>query len=111
VPICSSKTKENIHSIADLEIVTPIHILGFDDHCKRYMAELDLEHEVKSTRLMVDKFVAACELVANNLGRAVVIERFELRVASAGQNISIVGDRMPLAQSHYLVKKDTTKER
>jgi LysR family glycine cleavage system transcriptional activator len=41
----------------------------------------------------------------------VVIERFVLRAERAGLNISIVGDRMPLGQSHYLVKKDTTKER
>jgi len=111
VPICSLKTKENIHSIADLEKINPIHILGFDDHLTRYMAKFDLKHEVKSTRLIVDTSVAACELVANDLGRAVVIERFALRALSSGQNISIVGDRVPLGQSHYLVKKDVRKEK
>jgi LysR family glycine cleavage system transcriptional activator len=111
VPICSLKTKENIHSIADLEKINPIHILGFDDHWTRYMAEFDLKHEVKSTRLIVDTSVAACELVANDLGRAVVIERFALRALGSGQNISIVGDRVPLGQSHYLVKKDVRKEK
>jgi len=111
VPICSLKTKENIHSIADLEKINPIHILGFDDHWTRYMAKFDLKHEVKSTRLIVDTSVAACELVANDLGRAVVIERFALRALSSGQNISIVGDRVPLGQSHYLVKKDVRKEK
>ena len=111
VPICSLKTKENIHSIADLEKINPIHILGFDDQWTRYMAEFDLKHEVKSTRLIVDTSVAACELVANDLGRAVVIERFALRALGSGQNISIVGDRVPLGQSHYLVKKDVRKEK
>mgnify|MGYP003869489991 FL=1 len=85
--------------------------MGFDDHWTRYMAEFDLKHEVKSTRLIVDTSVAACELVANDLGRAVVIERFALRALSSGQNISIVGDRVPLGQSHYLVKKDVRKEK
>ena len=111
VPICSLETKENINSIADLEKINPIHILGFDDHWTRYMSEFDLQHEVKSTRLIVDTSVAACELVANNLGRAVVIERFALRAVSSGQNISIVGDRVSLGQSHYLVKKDVIKEK
>ena len=111
VPICSLKTKENIYSIADLEKINPIHILGFDDHWTRYMAKFDLKHEVKSTRLIVDTSVAACELVANDLGRAVVIERFALRALGSGQNISIVGDRVPLGQSHYLVKKDVRKEK
>lgn len=111
VPICSSEIAENINSIADLEQVTPIHILGFDDHWTRYMAEFGLQHEVKLTRLMVDTSVAACELVANNLGRAIVIERFAISAMSTGQNINITGDRIPLKQSHYLVKKDVTKER
>ena len=111
VPICSSEIAENINSIADLEQVTPIHILGFDDHWTRYMAEFGLQHEVKLTRLMVDTSVAACELVANNLGRAIVIERFAISAISTGQNINITGDRIPLKQSHYLVKKDVTKER
>jgi len=111
VPICSSEIAENINSIADLEMVTPIHILGFDDHWTRYMAEFGLQHEVKLTRLMVDTSVAACELVANNLGRAIVIERFAICALSTGQNINITGDRIPLKQSHYLVKKDVTKER
>ena len=111
VPICSSEIAENINSIADLEMVTPIHILGFDDHWTRYMAEFGLQHEVKLTRLMVDTSVAACELVANNLGRAVVIERFALSAVRTGQNINIAGDRIPLGQSHYLIKKDVTKER
>tara|TARA_B110000003_G_C16620144_1_gene522827 strand:+ start:1082 stop:1960 length:879 start_codon:yes stop_codon:yes gene_type:complete len=111
VPICSSEIAENINSIADLEMVTPIHILGFDDHWTRYMAEFGLQHEVKLTRLMVDTSVAACELVANNLGRAIVIERFAISALSTGQNINITGDRIPLKQSHYLVKKDVTKER
>ena len=92
-------------------MVTPIHILGFDDHWTRYMAEFGLQHEVKLTRLMVDTSVAACELVANNLGRAIVIERFAISAMSTGQNINITGDRIPLKQSHYLVKKDVTKER
>ena len=111
VPICSSEIAEDINSIADLEQVTPIHILGFDDHWTRYMAEFGLQHEVKLTRLMVDTSVAACELVANNLGRAIVIERFAISAMSTGQNINITGDRIPLKQSHYLVKKDVTKER
>ena len=111
VPICSSEIAENINSIADLEQVTPIHILGFDDHWTRYMTEFGLQHEVKLTRLMVDTSVAACELVANNLGRAIVIERFAISAMSTGQNINITGDRIPLKQSHYLVKKDVTKER
>ncbi len=111
VPICSSEIAENINSIADLETVTPIHILGFDDHWTRYMAEFGLQHEVKLTRLLVDTSVAACELVANNIGRAIVIERFAISAIGTGQKINITGDRIPLKQSHYLVKKDVTKER
>ncbi len=110
VPICGPSTSKDIRSIDDLARINPIHILGFDDHWSRYMANFGLQHDVKSTRLMVDTSVAACELVASDLGRAVVIERFARNAIEAGQHISIVGDRMPLGQSHYLIRKDTTKE-
>ena len=74
------------------------------------MAGFGFEHDVKSTRLMVDTSVAACELVASNLGRAVIIDLFAQNTIHKRQRIRIVGDRMPLGQSHYLIRKDTTKE-
>ncbi len=110
VPVCGAGMLDDISSVEDLAKVNPIHILGFDDHWSRYMAEYDLKHDVHSTRLLVDTSVAACEMVAANLGCAVVIERFAKRTIQSGSPISIVGDRVALGQSHYLVERDLSSE-
>lgn len=110
VPVCGLNTSNSIQCIGDLAKTNPIHILGFDDHWARYMAASGLQHDVKSTRLMVDTSVAACELVASDLGCAVVIERFALNTIRTGHRIKIVGDRVPLGQSHYLSSKGSSKE-
>ena len=110
VPICGLEMTEIIKSPEDLTGTNPIHILGFDDHWSRYMAAHDLKHDVRSTRLLVDTSVAACEMVASNLGCAVVIERFAKRAIQSGSKITIVGDRVALGQSHFLVKRNSSRE-
>lgn len=109
VPVCGTKTAKGITSVDDLLETNPIHILGFDDHWSRYLAAFDLPHEVNATRLMVDTSVAACELVASDLGAAVVIERFAMNAIETGRPIEIVGERVSLGQSHFLVETDSAK--
>ena len=103
VPICGPKTSKTIHSENDLIEIQPIHILGYDDHWSRCLAQFGLKHDVRSTRLQVDTFTAACELVASELGGAIVLERFATNAIETGRPIKIVGERVPLKQSHYLV--------
>ena len=110
VPVCGANSSDNIRSTSDLISTNPIHILGFDDHWSRYMAAFDLAHDVTSTRLMVDTSVAACEVAASDLGCAVVIERFAKNAVQRGQRIKIVGEPVPLGQSHYLAMKEPAKE-
>ncbi|WP_282608859.1 LysR family transcriptional regulator [Pelagibius sp. Alg239-R121] len=110
VPICSVSAAKAIQSVEDLSKTNPIHILGFDDHWSRYMAAFGLQHDVNATRLMVDTSVAACELVAADLGSAVVIERFAMNAIEAGRPVALVGDRIPLGQSHYLVERGGAKK-
>ncbi|MFT5657162.1 MAG: LysR family glycine cleavage system transcriptional activator [Gammaproteobacteria bacterium] len=110
VPICGTGSSEKIESATDLTRVKPIHILGFDDHWSRYLAEFGLQHDVGSTRLQVDTFVAACEFVACNLGVAVVLERFATQAIETGRAIKYVGKPVPLAQSHYLAENKSAKE-
>ena len=102
VPISGTETAKKIHTVEDLAEVMPVHILGFDDHWSRYMAAAGLQHDVKATRMIVDTSVAACELVASNMGCAMVIERFAQSAINSGQRIQIVGKPVPLGQSHYL---------
>ena len=110
VPICGLNTSKTIKSVDDLTKTQAIHILGFDDHWSRYMAAFRREHDVRSIRLQVDTFVAACELVACELGSAVVLERFAKNAIETGRPVTCVGDSVPLKQSHYLVSSDAAKE-
>ncbi len=106
VPICGPKTSQGIDSVNDLGNIQPIHILGYDDHWSRYLARFGLQHDVRCTRLQVDTFTAACELVACELGGAIVLERFATNAIKTGRLIKIVGERVPLKQSHYLVNAE-----
>ena len=110
VPICGPGSFDSIKSVDDLTRVNPIHILGFDDHWSRYLAEFGLQYDIRSTRLQVDNFVAACEFVACDLGCAVVLERFATIAIETGRQIKCVGERVPLQQSLYLVAKESGAE-
>jgi LysR family glycine cleavage system transcriptional activator len=110
VPICGDITAPSIKSVGDLTKLNPIHILGFDDHWSRYMAAFDLRHDVTSTQLMVDTSVAACELAASDLGCAVIIERFAKNAVEKDRKVMIVGEAVPLGQSHYIADQKRAKE-
>ncbi len=110
VPVCGLDLEQDVNSIEDLTAVYPIHILGYDDHWSRYLSAHGMTHDVRSTRLLVDTSVAACEMAACNLGCAIVIERFAERTIQSGSPIKIVGDRVALGQSHYLIEGKSSKE-
>lgn len=110
VPVFGMENSSEVRSVYDLAMYNPIHILGFDDHWSRYMKSFGLTHDVKSTRLMVDTSVAACEMVASGLGCAVVLKRFADDAISKGQSIEIVGDPVPLYQSHFLLQRNPATE-
>lgn len=110
VPIVGTGITQSIESAEDLTQLSPIHILGFDDHWSRYLGAFNLQHNVRSTRLQVDTFIAACEFVSCNLGCAVVLERFAKHAIDMGRPIRYAGSRVPLGQSHYLVENTSTKE-
>lgn len=113
VPICGAETGKKISSIIDLCKLEPIHIVGYDDHWSRYMNHFELLSKVstsENTRLQVDTSVLACELVASGIGSAVLIERFARSSIKSGRAIRIVGEPIPLHQSHFLVKTETADE-
>ncbi len=110
VPICGLNTAAKVKSVTDLRHVNSIHILGFDDHWARYMAAFDHEYDVDASRLIVDTSVAACEMVASDLGCAVIIERFAKNAIQTGRPVTLVGNPVPLGQSHYLVDKKASTE-
>lgn len=113
VPICGHQNNKKISTIGDLQNLEPIHIVGFDDHWSRYMSYFDLQSNAtanESIGLQVDTSVLACELVASGIGCAVLIERFARRAIETGKQIHIVGDPIPLHQSHFLINTVAANE-
>jgi LysR family glycine cleavage system transcriptional activator len=105
VPICGQETATKIKTIADLNTINPIHIQGFDDHWRRYLAAFDLPHKIKTAPLVVDTSVAACELAAAENGCAIMIERFAIQALQSGRPIKIIGPPVSLGQSHFISRK------
>ena len=104
VPVCGVKSAGAISHPRDLLRQEPIHILGFDDHWARYLSAYALVPEPSATRLMSDTSVAAIEMVAAELGCAMVIERFARQATESRKSVRIVGDAVALGQSHYLAR-------
>ena len=113
VPVCGLETSHNISSINDLRNLEPVHITGFDNHWSHYMRYFDSTFNTDSDNsgwLQVDTSVLACELIAADKGCAVLIERFAKRLIETGKPIRIVGEPVPLHQSHFLVETEATIE-
>jgi LysR family glycine cleavage system transcriptional activator len=111
VPICGLNEARSVKAPQDLVLQRPIHILGFDDHWARYLSAYGLTPDMSSMRLMSDTSVAATEMVAAELGCAMVIERFARQAVGSGRSIRIVGDPVELGQSHYLARTEPPANR
>ena len=83
-----------------------IHVLGFDDHWARYLSANGLPTDKISPRIVVDTSVAACELVASEIGCAIMFERFAQQAIDVGRPIKIVGDPVANGQSHYVIQRN-----
>ncbi len=102
VPVCGPQLAAQIQGPADLLACPSVNILGYEDHWDHYLSPFQLHQDSRQVHLQVDTFVAAAELVANNLGCAVVLERFARGAIDSGQPLSIVGDPVAISQRHYL---------
>ncbi|WP_271272679.1 LysR family transcriptional regulator [Aliamphritea hakodatensis] len=102
VPVCGHQMAGQINGPADLLNCPSVHILGYEDHWDHYLSPFQLHQDSRQVHLQVDTFVAAAELVANNLGCAVVLERFARGAIDSGRPLSIVGDPVAITQRHYL---------
>ena len=110
LPICGATSAESVRTPYDLLRHRPIHILGFDDHWTRYLTAFGLSYDVSSVRLTVDTSVAATEMVAADLGCAIVLERFAKQTVQTGRAIRIAGDPVVLGQSYYMSQGETHKK-
>ena len=109
VAISGSLMAKDIHSEEDLLQCQSIQITGFEDHWDHYLSHFNLRQGISAVNLQVDTSVAAGELVACNLGCAVVLERFALGFIESGRDVVLSGQAVPLNQSHYFSTADAIK--
>ncbi|WP_261843319.1 LysR family transcriptional regulator [Aliamphritea ceti] len=109
VSISGLQVAKGIHSEADLLQCQLVQITGFEDHWDHYLSHFNLRQDTSAVNLQVDTSVAACELVACNLGCAVVLERFALGAIESGREVLLSGQAVPLNQSHYFSASETMK--
>ncbi|WP_108816850.1 LysR family transcriptional regulator [Loktanella sp. Alg231-35] len=109
VPIACSKNGATTLSGKELLQGPQIQILGFQDMWLRYLAALDVEYATASSPVAVDTTIAAVDVVAAGGGYAVVLERFAKSAIDTGRTIAIVGDRIPIEESHFIVRGQKSK--
>lgn len=109
VPIASSQKAADMLS-ADALLQEPhVQILGFQDMWPTYLSAFDVEYSTEASSVAVDTTIAAVDIIAAGGGYAVVLERFAQTAIATGRSIAIVGDAVPIEQSHYLVGSGEAK--
>ena len=102
VAVCADSAAEQLQTPADLLTMPSVQLIGYEDHWDHYLSHHQLRQADTQAHLQVDTFVAAAELVVNNLGCAVVLERFAKGAVDSGRALRIIAEPVPLRQSHYL---------
>ncbi|WP_343211616.1 LysR family transcriptional regulator (plasmid) [Aliisedimentitalea scapharcae] len=103
VPISSRTTGSKTLSVQTLQQGSLVAILGFEDMWHRYLTAFGLQPTDDTPPYAVDTTVAAVDIVAAGGGHALVLERFAASAIAAGRSISIVGDPVPIEQSHFIL--------
>ena len=78
-------------------------MLGFENMWGTYLSGMGLPAGQGTSPYAVDTTVAAVDIVAAGGAYAIILERFARTAIDAGQTIAIVGDAVPIEQSHYLI--------
>ena len=75
----------------------------------RYLSAFNVDYSAASAFVAVDTTIAAIDIIAAGGGHAVVLERFANTAIETGRSIAIIGDAVPIEQSHYLVRGKLSK--
>ncbi|UUV08225.1 LysR family transcriptional regulator [Ruegeria sp. YS9] len=103
VPVAARSRERKWPSTEELLVKPQIQILGFQDMWHRYFSAFGTEYSPAASAFTVDTTIAAVDIVAEGGGYAVILERFARTAIEAGRSIAIVGDAIPIEQSHFLV--------
>ncbi|NOD30163.1 LysR family transcriptional regulator [Ruegeria sp. HKCCD6228] len=103
VPVAAGSRDRKWPSTEELLVKPQIQILGFQDMWHRYFSAFGTEYSPAASCFTVDTTIAAVDIVAEGGGYAVILERFARTAIKAGRSIAIVGNPIPIEQSHFLV--------
>ncbi|WP_120633751.1 LysR family transcriptional regulator [Ruegeria sp. EL01] len=109
VPIAPKDSNLRILRPEELHQEPLIHILGFQHMWHRYFSTIGVEPAETVSPFIVDTTIAAVDIVAAGGGYAVVVERFAKTALEAGRNVKIVGQAVPIEQSHFLIEGQSSK--
>lgn len=99
VAICGPQTAQKVQHFEQLLALPKVDISGYQAHWQHYLGQLRCVSEAPA-QYQVDTFAAAAELVASDLGWAVVIERFANSSIAAGRPLVRCGPSIAHLQSH-----------
>lgn len=102
VPICASRLRDSINKPEDLLKAPLIHILGHEDNWARYFEANGIKPDSSNKRYQVDTTVAALALAQTGAGHATIFTRFANNAIRQGIPVSIAGEPIPFAHSHFL---------
>ena len=103
VPITAKSNDQLNISTLDLLQGPQVQILGFQDMWQRYLSTFDVPYSTATSFITVDTTIAAVDIVAAGGGCAVVLDRFAKTAIETRRSVKIVGDAVPIQQSHFLV--------
>lgn len=103
VPIAASSFGAGQTTIDALKQGPMVQILGYEDMSQLYLDALGVTLSDQARPFLVDTTIAAIEIVAAGGGYTVVLERFADHAVKFGHPITIVGEPIPIDQSHYLI--------
>lgn len=96
-------------STEDLQQQPLIHILGFQQMWERYFSTTGVQQTQHASTFVVDTTIAAVDIVAAGGGNAIIVERFAKTAIETGRKVAIVGEAVPIEQSHYLIAGQNSK--
>ncbi|WP_170561331.1 LysR family transcriptional regulator [Ruegeria atlantica] len=109
VPIAPKVSGDKRPSTETLQQRPLIHILGFQQMWERYFSAVGVQQTQYASTFVVDTTIAAVDIVAAGGGNAIVIEKFAKTAIETGRKVAIVGEAVPIEQSHYLVAGQNSK--
>ncbi|GAA0773198.1 LysR family transcriptional regulator [Roseibium denhamense] len=106
VAVCHPDLLPETPSVDDLLSKPLIHILGFENHWMRFCEAAARPLPEDAHKITVDTSLAAIEYAAAKGGTALILDKVANRLQADNRLTVPVALKIPMDQSHYLVRRD-----